>query len=242
MKKATVYYFPYAGASTATFRSWNKEFSEDVELKVIDYPGHGKRSKEKFLDSSEDLCKDIYSIVKQEQSGGEGDYYLAGHCLGALVSFRVCQMIEKEKQIRLPRRIFISGHGAPDKVVYEGLYKMNDEDLLAYQKKVGLIPSELFEDDYIDYVKMMLLPIIRHDSMAYESFKAEPYPVSVPITAINGLKDWKSPQDEVTRWEQFTTDEVKFVNYDEEHFFVSSMTDIYLAEINNTVIEESGLN
>ena len=44
------------------------------------------------------------------------------------------------------------------------------------------------------------------------------------------------------RWKQFTTDEVKFVNYDEEHFFVTSMTDTYLAEINETVVKESGLN
>ena len=194
MKKATIYYFLYAGASTATVRSWSKKFSDGVELKVIDYPGHGKRSKEKFLDSSEELCNDIYNILKQEQKEGEGDYYLAGHCLGALISFRLCQMIEKDKQIKLPRRIFVSGHGAPDKVVIEGLYKMNDEELLANQKNVGLIPPELFEDDYIDYVKMMLLPVIRHDSMAYESFTSEPCPISVPVTAINGLKDWKSPK------------------------------------------------
>lgn len=236
MKKAKLFYFPYAGASSATYRSWGNKFDESIEFTVLDYPGHGRRNSESFCRSAADISRALLPVIAQSVADGT-PYFFAGHCLGALIGFSLCQMIDLSKELPMPSGLIISGHGAPDKVVIEGLYKMNDTELIEYQKKVGGIPEELLEDDYIDYVKEIVLPPIRYDSEAYESFKvSDTNPVlPIPLTVINGLKDWKSPQDEVKRWSSFSSKEVRFVNYDEDHYFINSMTKAYIEEMTKTI-------
>lgn len=243
MKEAKLFYFPYAGASSATYRSWGNKFDERIEFTVLDYPGHGRRNSESFCRSAADISRALFPVIAESIADGV-PYFFAGHCLGALIGFSLCQKIESSKEFPLPSGLILSGHGAPDKVVIEGLYKMNDTELMEYQKKVGGIPEELLEDDYIDYVKEIVLPPIRFDSEAYESFKvSDTNPVlSVPITVINGLKDWKSPQEEVKRWSGFSSKEVRYVNYEEDHYFINSMTRAYIEELNTTILNTLGLS
>lgn len=236
MKKARLYYFPYAGASSVTYKTWGKNFDTNIEFKVMDYPGHGKRSEEPFCASAFAASKDLYQSIVKDYKKGES-YYFAGHCLGALICFEVCHMLAEKQDIALPERLFLSGHGAPDKIIMEGLHKMSDEELIAYQKSVGGIPEELLKEDFIDYVKEIVLPPIRYDSKAYEEYtvKEGRDTLKVPLTVINGLNDWKSPQEEVKRWDSFSTGTIKYVNYNTNHYFINTMTQEYLNEINLTI-------
>ena len=238
MEKATLYYFPYAGASSATYKSWIKNCG-DVNFVVMDYPGHGKRSYEQLLNSASDVCEDLLKIIKNRQDFSE-KYYFAGHCLGALIAYEICRMIEAEGSLPAPRALFLSGHGAPDKVVNEGLYKMTDDELIEYQRRVGGIPDELLQEEYLDYVKEIVLPLIRSDSETYESyqFHGNEGIVNVPLIIINGLKDWKSPREEVKRWNEFTRSYVKYVDFDDDHYFLNKRTDEYLGVIMNEIKED----
>lgn len=239
MEKVNLYYFPYAGASSVTYKAWINSF-EDVNFIVLDYPGHGKRSEEPLVSSTEEICRDLFKRIAERQNMSER-YYFAGHCLGALAAYEICRRIGKEAGMNPPARLFLSGHGAPDRVVHEGLYKMSDDELIEYQRKVKGIPEELLEEDYIDYVRAIVLPPIRSDSEVYEGFAIDPGDgiVSVPLTVINGLKDWKSPQDEVKRWDGFTDSSVDYVNFDEDHYFLNTRTDEYLKVIKDAIRQDS---
>ena len=237
MEKVHLYYFPYAGASSVTYKSWFKG-SDLIEFVVMDYPGHGKRNQEPLIHSANEICDDLFKKIKSRQTNG-APYFFAGHCLGALISYEICRLIERDGTIQPPQRLFLSGHGAPDKLINEGLYKMTDDDLIQYQRKVKGIPEELLGDDFIDYVKEIVLPPIRSDSEVYESYRIGDNDdiIHVPLTVINGLKDWKSPQDEVKRWNEFTSNCVDYINFDDTHYFINNRTDEYLMEIEKGILQ-----
>ena len=93
MNSNYLYYYPLAGASSMTFKDIDSYFSEETKAVCLDYPGHGQRIREARAQSMEELIEDAYEHLKAERKDGAA-YYLAGHCMGAIIAYELCRRIE----------------------------------------------------------------------------------------------------------------------------------------------------
>jgi Predicted thioesterase involved in non-ribosomal peptide biosynthesis len=238
MSKEKLYYFPYAGASTATFKNWNSYFGDDITFEVLDYPGHGKRVFEDYCNSVHEICDDIYSVIRKNYEEGQ-KYYFAGHCLGGLIIYELCQMIQDKHEMEMPNMIFASGHGAPDKVVNEGIAKMDDMTMLEYLNKQGAVDSALLDDDFRELVTDIVIPPIRKDAEVYENYTINSnYKIpKVNLSVLYGTSDWKSPMEEIQRWKDFVDGIVELYPFNGGHYFINSMTEEYLSLIKKLIIQ-----
>ena len=125
LKKAIFYYFPYAGASAMSFKNMHGYFSDDVQTVCVEYSGHGKRIESPYPVSINDIATDAFKTITATDN--EVPVYLGGHCLGAIVAYEVC-LLFKKAGISAPAKLFISGQGAPDKIISEKLQTMNEEE------------------------------------------------------------------------------------------------------------------
>ena len=57
--------FTYAGGTSSFFDKLDNALDNRVELIKLEYSGHGKRCKEPFYSSFEDLSKDLFPKIKE---------------------------------------------------------------------------------------------------------------------------------------------------------------------------------
>lgn len=231
-----VYYFPYAGASSLTFKKWDKLFGEDIEFIAFDYPGHGTRSKERFLEDVKEVCEELYELIVEENAE-QCPYVLAGHCLGGIIAYELYYMILERGEIPLPERLFISGHGAPDKVVDEGILQMDNLEILTYLHNLGVVKDAMMEKEAIEFTEGIYVPPIRSDTKLYCDYKylEGREELLVPLTIQYGEHDWKCPKEEVMRWEKFASD-IHYISYPTGHYFITELTEQVIEDMRRDIL------
>ena len=237
MIKYKLFYLPYAGASTKTFKNIQNYLGDEIEAIVIDYPGHGERFCEDYVETVEEICLDTYERLKECNSEGL-PYFIAGHCLGGLVAFELCHKIMELGEMALPEKIFISGHNAPDKIVEEHLNDKENSELLHYLYEQGAIGKEMLDESLLELVSGFYIPPIRRDADVYDSYicNLSRAKINVPISILYGENDWKCSMDGMKHWDDFTEKGISMVGFPENHYFVISMQSEYFTEIKNEIL------
>lgn len=224
MEKIKLYCLPYAGASAGTFKKWNSLFNQKIQFKAVDYAGHGNRNAEDFYHNIQECCDDIYNIIKNDYKT-DTPYYIMGHCMGAVLCYELCYQIEKRNEIAKPEAIFVSGHGAPDKIVNEHLSNMSKKDLTTYLYEKGAIAPEMMLDEMRELVYGFILPPVIADSNLYESYKIteDREPLNEKIIVMYGKDDYKFSAEAVKEWQHFSNKEVTFIEYNGGHYFINDL-------------------
>lgn len=238
MSKSALFYFPYAGGSTVTLHSWKKLFDNDIEFIPIDYAGHGKRRKEKFCTSLEEICLDIYDKIKDEINNYDC-YYMAGHCIGAIIAYELYYFIRNRKEIRLPQALFLSGQGAPDNVKSEMLSLMDSNSLLMNLYKKGTIQDDMLDEEIREYVENLVLAPVRADAMLLDNYIFTPKeePVKSRISILYGKSDELYTDDDFKKWSRFAEWPVHYYCFDGGHYFVNDCTEEYIEGIRKDIEE-----
>ena len=227
-----IYYFPYAGASSATFKKWGRLFGDTVEFIAFDYAGHGDKSSEPFSETVEEICEELYELILEDNEE-EMPFVLAGHCLGGMIACELYYKILERGEMPLPERIFVSGHGAPDRLVDEGLLTMNNDEILTYFNRLGAIKDNMLEGEARKFTEGLYIPLIRADAKLYLDYQWNTGrdKMKVPLTIQYGSRDKKCPIEEVKRWTDFTTEPVHFVEYDAGHYFILEQMEKVIADM-----------
>ncbi len=238
MAEYILYYLPYAGASASTFKRWKSIISPKIKFKVIEYSGHGKRNKEDFYTSYKEACEDIYKIIKVDNKENL-PFFLAGHCLGALLAVEMYYFLKDKDELDLLKGIIVSGHGAPDKIVNEHMETMNNEELGEYLLKEGAIKKEMLEVDMKPFFQDLILPPIKADAKLYNeySFKKDRDKIGVDLVIMSGAKDWKCPVSEINRWKEFVDRTILYFIYDSDHYFINNLREECVNDINDIILE-----
>lgn len=234
-----LYFLPYAGASEMTYKKWKKFFKDtNIEFKVLDYAGHGNRNSENYITTIKETCEDIYNLIKEDNKEDK-PFFLAGHCLGAIIAYELCYLISEKKEISNPAGIFISGHGAPDKVVYEHICDMNDEKLINYLYEQGNLKEEMLQKEMRNIVNEVVLPPLRADSKLYESYvyNKERKALDLDFYVLYGNNDWKCPKEEIKRWDEFIESPIKYYEYSGGHYFINNLYKECAKDIMNIILQ-----
>lgn len=79
--------FPYAGGSTAIFRTWPNNLPSNVEICTVEYQGRGRQMKSAPLTRLEPLVEAIAPVLLPYL---DKQFALFGYNMGGLVSFECC--------------------------------------------------------------------------------------------------------------------------------------------------------
>ncbi len=236
MTKAKLYLFPYAGASNVTFKQLSGYLSDDIELVILDYPGHGKRKKENYLNSIADIAEDAYKQIRTDNPDNI-PYFLMGHCLGALVVLELCYYLTENNISFLPMHIFLSGQGTPDHIFREHCDSMSDQELLKYLCENNAIDKEMLNPEFEPFVKTLIIDPIKKDAAVYDQyvFDSSRKPLALSASVLYGTNDYKYPSDQMSGWDTFFSAPVDYLSYDSGHFFITGMMQEYARDINRQV-------
>lgn len=231
-----LFFVPYAGASSVTFKHWVKKMKPESELEIFEMSGHGSRLFEDCYSSMEEAVNDFYSFLEKKLSGTADKYYLAGHCLGAVIIYETCILINKNKKINLPERIFISGHGSLEYIHDEDHVKdMSDKDMVDYFVKQGGMSGEYLNDELLE----LIVPPMKADAAIYENYrfnKNRDIPL-LDMTVFYGNKDILTPDNELEAWRKFSND-IDYVAFDDEHYFINSQEEKFLDEMKKRICQK----
>lgn len=218
---------PYAGGSSTTFNSWKKEMKPEIDFCIVELAGHGKRIIEDFYSNLEDAYEEIYQILYKAYKEDGMEYYIGGHCLGAVLAVEVIYRIYERKEFPLPKAIFISGHGS---IKYtkqkERMSEKTQEEIVELLQKEGGLSKESMQKEILD----LLIPVIAADAKLYESyeFKEEKGKLPVDIVVLYAKNDMKSPFLEVKDWLELAGKTIMYIPFETDHYFILHEQEKYI--------------
>ncbi|MEE1943113.1 alpha/beta fold hydrolase [Streptomyces sp. TRM 70361] len=215
---------PHAGGSASYFYPVSQRLAPRVETLAVQYPGRQDRRNEPCLETVQDLADQIVEVLGPWQ---DKPLALFGHSLGATVAFEVA--LRMEARGTRPAALIASGRRAPSAPRDERVHLRNDEGLLEEIRRLDGTQSQLLEDDEI---RRMVLPSIRADYKAAETYRYEPGPpLSTPLYALTGDADPKATTDEVRTWADHTTGRFEMTVYPGGHFYLNAHAPAVTEEI-----------
>ncbi len=228
--RAKLLCFPYAGGSSAAYRSWIAQLGPEIEVAAIELPGRSHRFGEEPARNLAALLPDLAGAVSRITDHRPFAFF--GHSMGTAIAYELARYLE-EKGARLPVRLFLSGSGPDDDE--DPLHVLNDKDLVARLRKLGGIPDEVYENAEL---MELVLPILRAD---LELVETHPFPkdrkVSVPIDGLGGDSDPEVSAEDIARWQAFTTTGGATHILAGGHFFLRDQEKTLLALVKDALLK-----
>jgi surfactin synthase thioesterase subunit len=213
--------FPHAGGSASYFRPLAGALASVAEVLPVQYPGRQDRRAEPPITSIPRLADEILAVL---ESLPRRRLVLFGHSMGACVAFEVARRIEQSSSLEL-LGLVASGRTAPPTLRDRGVRSMGDDGVIAEIRRLNGTDDRLLLDD--DIIRM-IMPAIRGDYEAVESYRYEPGPrLRCPISVLVGDDDPQVTLAEAEKWRDHTEGGFTLRSFPGGHF--------YLAEQNTQV-------
>lgn len=229
-----LFFVPYAGGSSVTFKHWIKYLEPEIDLEIFEMAGHGKRLFDDCYKSLEEASEDFYNFLKSRVSENE-KYFLAGHCVGAVILYETCILINERKQFSLPERIFISGHGFVEYIHNEKKVKdMSDKEMINHFISEGGMSEEYLNEELLE----LIIPGMKSDVTIYEDyvFNKERNIPYLNMTVLYGEHDGQTPKNELEAWKNYSND-IDYVSFDDSHYFLNNYYEKFLDTIKGKIME-----
>ncbi|MBC8951928.1 ACP S-malonyltransferase [Xenorhabdus sp. PB62.4] len=213
--KMPLFCLPYAGADERAYTGL-AEHCRFLDVITLERPGRGKRHDEPLLSDADSIVDDI---LKQLAGRLDRPFALYGHSLGALLAYSLCCRLRKEG-LPLPVQMFVSGSGAPSVPSREhNTWQLPSDAFWQHLREMGGVPDELLE---FKPIMGFFEPILRADFSALGNYvHCESEPLPVPITTLNGDKEWFSAAD-IQAWQRETMYPLNLHQFSGDHFFIRS--------------------
>jgi len=214
--RVRLFCFPYAGGSEATFRTWQKNLPDTVEVLPIQLPGRGTRIKEAALTRLAPMVQALSQSLRPEM---ELPFAFFGHSMGGLIAFELARQLRREGG-PLPVHLFISAKCCPQQVDDLHTSEISDDELIEMLRRYEGTHKEVLENAEL---MLLLLPVIRADMDLCHTYICDPEPpLPCPITAFGGLQDHKSGRACLEGWQNYTTGRFTLRMFPAGHFFLRS--------------------
>lgn len=207
--------FPHAGGSASFFAPLARALSPDVEAVAVQYPGRQDRRNDEPIRSVAELTDRICAALPPFLDRPVAFF---GHSMGAILAFEVAVQLERERGIR-PMTFFASGRRAPSVGgATEGTHLLDDDGLVRELRRLNGTDAQFLLDEEL---VQMILPAIRADYVAIETYRGSTEQLGCPLTVLAGDADPLTTLDEALAWTEHTTQETEMQVFPGGHFFVS---------------------
>ena len=217
--------FPHAGGSASYYFPVARMLAPHVDVLAVQYPGRQDRRSEPFIDSIDELAE---NIVPELLPLTDRPFALFGHSMGATLAFEVARRLQEQGATAI--EVFASGRRAPSAHREERTH-VTDERIITDLRALSGTNSRFLADDEM---LRMVLPAIRNDYKAAETYRYQPGPrLTMPITALIGEQDPKVTIAEAQQWEQHTSDRFELLSFTGGHFYLND----HIASITSLITE-----
>lgn len=220
--------FPHAGSS-ATFYYWMaRTLAPDIEVLAVQYPGRQDRLLEPMIDRIDTMADLVMDVLPRWLDRPTA---LFGHSMGATLAFEVARRLTAAG--RSPTLLFASGRTAPSQPPEKHVHDMSDEWLLAELAQLDGTDDDVLAD--AELVEL-LLPAVRNDYQAVESYRFEPGPpLTCPLVALIGHNDPKVSLEDGHLWGEHTTGDFTVETFPGGHFFLVDQPDTIMSLIRRSL-------
>jgi pyochelin biosynthetic protein PchC len=228
--------FPHAGGSASFYYPVSESLAPSIEVLAVQYPGRQDRRNDACIEDLGELADQVFAALRHWL---DRPVALFGHSMGAVLAFEVARRLEADAGV-VPVRLFASGRRAPSRRRDETVHSQDDDGIVAeLQMLSGTDVRVLGDEDLL----RMVLPAIRADYRAIESYRYQPGPdVTCPITALVGNDDPRVAIDEARAWREHTTGTFDLQIYSGGHFFLGANQDDVINAISADLLPMSALD
>ncbi len=208
---------PHAGGSASFFREWAHLMPSNIEVIVVQYPGHEDRIDEPLIDDMHDLVKRLAQACIH-CNFINSEYMIFGHSMGGYIAWELVQELQM-LGVKLPSHMVVSGSEAPNLKNKGNWHKCADNILLNEINRLFSHSEALAENSEIS---KMVLPIIRNDYRLVETWEPDKLlnPLAVPISAFYGQDDTEMTKEQAEGWHKLTTKTFDIKSWEGEHFYL----------------------
>ena len=229
--KLRLFCFPYAGAGAGAYREWSDLLPKDIEIAAVQLPGREWRIHEQPQTDMQALAADALESIRPYL---DKPFALLGISMGGTLIFELSRLLRAAGG-PLPTCLIPMAIGAPHLPEEKLFHKLPDAELIAEVGEFGVLSEEV--TTHPELVEM-LLPILRADCTAHEtySYKDEP-PFSFPIWIYAGFGDELLTRERLDAWSMHTTSTCRVHMLQGGHLFVDAMPELLLQSLARRLYE-----
>ncbi|MDB5038829.1 MAG: putative thioesterase [Bacteriovoracaceae bacterium] len=197
-----LFVFPHAGGSSLSYSKWRDLAPENVELIVVELPGHGARHREKLLMNFKSLIEDLKAAFESE---GDTPSVFFGHSMGSLIAFELYRALHSPFREKI-RGLALSSFRPPSQKNLrerEKIAHLPETELIEKLSQFAPVAPEILRDSA---ARTYFLKILRADIALMEAYETEDIkPLSVPLLVFGGADDSSVKPEELKQWADFGT-------------------------------------
>lgn len=211
--------FPHAGGTASTFLSLSRALGEHLDVLAVQYPGRQDRRRD---DPYRSITAHADALAEAMGPLTESPYALFGHSMGAVLAYETARRLATAGRPG-PRRVFLSGRGAPSPLPSTHDRLSNDTEILTAVRGLGGTGHTVLDDPEL---LAMVMPALRADYGALGAYHwSGGPPLSSPVTALIGDADPVVTVDEAAAWHNHTTGPFDLRILPGGHFYLDDRTD-----------------
>jgi medium-chain acyl-[acyl-carrier-protein] hydrolase len=191
---------PFVGAGAAIWHPWAGPLAGCAEVAAVRLRGRETRLAESPFTRLDEIVRALADRIGPQT---KEPYALCGHSLGGLLAFEIAREL-RARGLPAARALIVCATRAPHLPRLESdLHPLPAREFVAQiERRYGAIPPEIREHpEFID----LLLPAMRADMEAYETYRFTPGPpLDLPLLALGGTNDAIVPRASVMAWSAHT--------------------------------------
>lgn len=210
--------FPHAGGAASSFLPLSRALGGRLDVLAVQYPGRQDRRREEpygAITAHADALAEALEPLTGEP------YALFGHSMGAVLAYETTRRLAAAGRPG-PRRVFLSGRGAPSRLPNAHDRLGSDAEILAAVRGLGGTGHAVLDDpELLD----MVMPALRADYGALGTYTWDGGPpLDSPVTAIVGDADPVVAINEAAAWHDHTTGDFGLEILPGGHFYLDERT------------------
>ncbi|HEX2957041.1 MAG TPA: alpha/beta fold hydrolase [Chitinispirillaceae bacterium] len=210
-QKSTVILLPHAGGASHLYQVFADQLEDDFLVYLYDLPGHGRRSKEKLLESMEEVVLDLVQKIRFLENE---NWAVFGHSLGSLIAHALIRKRIKEG-LSMPSVLFVSGTSSPVNRILDPISELSSIDFWSRCSDFGGISKNIIQNSEI---RSFFEPILRNDFKIAEKYHPDQLPLPVPVSVFYGTSDMNKESAE--SWSQDSEYPLSLYSFTGDHFFL----------------------
>jgi surfactin synthase thioesterase subunit len=212
---------PHAGGAASFFFPLSQALAPYADVMSIQYPGRQDRRHERLRTTIGQLAEETYQALLP---WADRPLVLFGHSMGAVISFEVARRFERDGAP--VRGLIVSGRRAPDIHLPARAHLLSDDELVEEIRKLSGTDPGILQDDEI---LRMIVPAIRADYEAVESYRYEPDgpgpALGCPLSVFTGDADPRVSVAQAMAWADFSSGPFNFRTFPGGHFYLTPRRD-----------------